>query len=144
MLIGEYKHAIDDKKRISLPAKFRKEVGKTVYITKGLDHCLYIYPKKGWQSMVDEIEERGVGLSDKRKISRHFLGSAQEVTVDSLGRILIPEHLKSFAQLEGHVVFAGLLNRIEVWNEARWNEYTKKVDADVDDVADSLNSIGAI
>ena len=144
MLIGEYKHTIDDKKRISLPSKFRKQVGKTMIITRGLDKCLFVYPLAQWQEIAKKFGELGIGQADRRGLNRFMLAGATEVSVDSVGRILIPEYLKEFANIKTKVVFAGVYNRIEIWDEASWTKYTNKVMKEADDIAEKLGDIGAL
>jgi MraZ protein len=144
MLIGEYKHKIDDKKRISLPIKFRKSLGKKIIITKGLDGCLFIYSEKEWAKISEKIADLGMGQADRRSFNRYMLSGASEVELDSVGRILIPENLIKEADIKSNVIFAGVFNRIEVWDENRWEAYKLKVFKDVDSVAEKLGDIGAI
>jgi MraZ protein len=143
MLIGEYTHSIDDKNRMSLPIKFRKEVGKKVVITHGLDNCLFLYPLKEWQKISEKLANLSMGQSDSRGFNRFMLAGATEVDIDSVGRMLIPEHLKGFAGLSDAVVCAGVHNRIELWNKERWTEYKKKIVAEADALAQKLGEIGA-
>lgn len=144
MLIGEFKHKVDDKKRISLPIKFRKEVGKKIIITRGLDNCLFLYPLKEWSNISEKLGGLGMGQSDTRGFNRFMLAGAAEINVDSVGRILIPDHLKDFAGIKGNVIFAGVHNRVEIWNEKTWNDYKTKVLKDADQMAEKLGDIGAI
>jgi MraZ protein len=144
MLIGEYKHTLDDKKRISLPSKFRKEIGKSIVITHGLDQCLFLYPIKEWEKISQKIGELGMGQADRRGFNRFMLSGASEIEVDGVGRILIPEHLRSFAKIKSKVVFAGVYNRIEIWEEKSWNTYKAKVMKSADDMAEKLGDIGAL
>jgi MraZ protein len=144
MLIGEYIHTIDDKKRISLPSKFRKQVGKKVVVTRGLDQCLFMYPIDEWREISKKIGELGMGQAERRGFNRFMLAGAAEVSVDSVGRILIPEHLREFAGVTSKVVFAGLYNRIEVWDEKLWETYKQKVMKSADDIAEKLGDIGAL
>lgn len=144
MLIGEYKHTIDDKKRISLPSKFRKQVGKKVIVTRGLDKCLFLYPINEWKEISKKFGDLGLGQADRRGLNRFMLAGATEVSVDSVGRILIPEYLKKFANIKSKVVFAGVYNRIEIWDETSWNRYTNKVMKEADDIAEKLGDIGAL
>lgn len=143
MLIGEYIHTIDDKKRISLPSKFRKEVGKKLVATYGLENCLSLYPVKEWQKISADIAKGGMLKSDWREFNRFMFGGAQELEVDSLGRILIPEYLREFAKVEEKAVFIGVHSRIEVWNEKKWTEYKKRVTAGADGLAEKLSQTGA-
>ncbi len=144
MLIGEFKHSIDDKKRISLPVKFRKVVGKKLIVTRGLDNCLFLYPVKEWEKISEKLGSLGMGQSDTRGFNRFMLAGANEINVDSVGRILIPDHLISFAGIKSKVIFAGVYNRIEIWDEKTWENYKNKVLKDADQMAEKLGEIGAI
>ena len=117
MLLGEYTHTVDEKNRISLPSKFRKEVGKKIVITHGLDTCLFLYPLKEWAKIASKLSELGMGQADTRGFNRFMLAGAVEADVDGTGRILIPDFLKEFADLKNKVVFTGVHNRVEIWNE---------------------------
>lgn len=144
MLIGEYKHTLDDKKRISVPSKFRKILGKKVVITNGLDNCLFIYPIKEWEQIASKLSGLSWGTSDQRNFNRYILSSATEISIDSVGRILIPEHLKKTARIKTKVVFAGVYSRIEVWDEQTWEKHKEGVAKKADEVAERLGEIGAI
>src|SRR5579872_1662070 len=135
MLIGEYVHSLDEKNRISLPIKFRKEVGKKVVLTHGLDNCLFLYPLSEWKKISEKLSGLSIGQADTRGFNRFMQAGASEVDIDSAGRLLLPEHLKTFADLgdKGQkVVFAGVHNRIELWNEGKWIEYKKRIEAQAD------------
>ncbi len=144
MLIGEYTHKLDPKKRLSLPVKFRKELGKKVVVTHGLDSCLFVYSATEWQKIAANIAELGLGQADRRGFNRFMLAGAVEVDVDSLGRILIPDFLKTFAKLDEQVVLAGVYNRIEIWNDTSWGTYKKKIQKQADGLAEKLGDIGAL
>jgi len=142
MLIGEYNHTIDPKKRVSLPSKFRKEVGKKLIMTRGLDNCLFLYPIDEWKIISEKLGTLGMGQAGTRGFNRFLLSGASEVAVDSVGRILVPDYLASFAGLKNKVVFAGVYNRIELWNEKEWTEYKKRIEKDADALAEKLGAIG--
>jgi len=144
MLIGEFRHTIDDKKRISLPASFRRELGKKLIITKGLDSCLFAYTLSGWGKISAELEKLPMTQSAARSFSRFILGSAFEVEVDAMGRVLVPDHLKDFADLKSRVVIVGLNGRIEIWDERKWKENIDKVEKQADVLAERLNEIGIL
>ena len=144
MLIGEYKHTLDDKKRISLPSKFRTQVGKKVVVTRGLDNCLFLYPLKEWEKISEKLGSLGMGQADTRGFNRFMLAGAVEIQIDAIGRILIPEHLRTFAKVTSKVVFAGVYNRIEIWNEKAWDNYTSQVVKNADKMAEKLGDIGAL
>jgi len=143
MLIGEYTHSADEKKRISLPSKFRKEVGKKIVVTRGLDRCLFLYPLKEWKSISKKLSELSTGTADSRGFNRFMLGGAVEIDVDAIGRILIPDFLRKFADLKEKIVFAGVGGRIEIWNEKRWSIYKARVEKQADLMAEKLGEIGA-
>lgn len=144
MLIGEYKHTIDEKNRVSLPSKFRKSIGKSMVITHGLDNCLSLYPLTEWKKISEKLGNLGFGSSDARRFNRVFLGSAVEVVVDKAGRILIPQNLRDSAKLDGKIVFTGVHDRVEIWNEGMWDEYKKNALSQADDIAQKLGDVGAI
>jgi len=144
MLIGEYTHTIDDKKRLSLPVKFRKELGKQIVITHGLDNCLFIYPQKEWGKVAEKLSGLGVGQKETRGFSRFMLGGAVEIQADSIGRILVPDFLKEFANLKDKVAVIGVHSRVEVWNQNTWNNYKKQIQKKADSLAQKLGDVGAI
>jgi len=144
MLIGEYLHTLDSKKRLSLPAKFRKEVGKKVVITRGLDSCLFMYPLSAWKEIASKLQKLPIGGADTRGISRFFLSGAVEADVDGAGRILMPDFLKDFADLKSRVVLAGVSDRIEIWNEKNWEEYKRRIEKNADQISQTLGDLGIL
>ncbi|MCI5051000.1 MAG: division/cell wall cluster transcriptional repressor MraZ [Candidatus Pacebacteria bacterium] len=144
MLIGEHTHTLDSKKRLSLPSKFRKELGKTVVITKGLDSCLFVYSTKEWKKFSEKLGELSMGQGDTRAFTRYFMGGAAEVDIDSAGRILIPDFLKDLAHLQTKVMVVGIGTRVELWDEERWNTYQSELEKKADLVAEKLGDIGMI
>ena len=143
MLIGEYTHTLDDKKRVALPAKFRHEMGKRVVITHGLDNCLFVYPLSHWGGIAGKLASLPLGQADTRGFNRFMLAGAVETEVDSLGRILIPDFLKEFAGLADRIVLAGVHTRVEIWNEAKWIAYKARVRNQAGALAEKLGEIGA-
>lgn len=144
MLIGEYLHTLDSKKRLSLPSKFRKEVGRKVVVTRGLDTCLFMFPQKAWENIARKVSNLPVGQSDTRGMSRFLLAGAVETEVDSAGRILIPDFLKEFANLKSRVVLAGVSDRVEIWNEKAWDEYKRRIERKADEMAQTLGDLGIL
>lgn len=144
MLIGEYTHNIDAKKRLSLPSKWRKELGKNVVVTRGLDNCLFIYPLKEWQKITEKIGQLPLGQADTRGFTRFFLSGAVETEVDTVGRILVPDFLKEFAGLTARVVLAGIHDRVEMWDEKRWTEYKHRIEEQADQLAEKLGEVGVL
>ncbi len=144
MFIGEYRHTFDSKNRISLPAKFRKELGPSVVVTRGLDRCLFVYPKAAWKKQAERIAVHSTGGAAGRGLSRLMLAGAVEADVDSAGRILIPDYLRTFATLKEKSVVAGVNDRVEVWDEGAWAAYTQAIERDADQFAESLGAQGAL
>ncbi len=144
MLIGEFIHTIDEKNRISLPAKFRKEMGKDLVITPGLDNCLFVFTKKEWQKISEKLSNFSMLSSDNRSFNRFMFGGATEVSVDSIGRILIPDFLKDRVSLKTKAALVGVQNRLEIWNEKVWTEYKGRVEKQADALAEKLGGVGVI
>jgi MraZ protein len=144
MLIGEYEHSLDEKKRVSLPKSFRAAMGKKVVMTRGLDNCLFIYPQKNWEKVASRLQELSFTQADTRGFNRFILSGAVELEVDGAGRILIPEHHKQFAGLRRSVVFAGVSDRVEVWDSSRWKTYKAHIEKDAERMAEKLGEIGAL
>ena len=144
MLIGEYKHTLDPKKRLSVPSKWRRDLGTSLVVTRGLDNCLFVYPLPEWQKITDKIGELPLGSADTRSFNRFFLSGAVEVEVDSVGRILVPDFLKEFAGLDSKVVMSGVHNRIEIWDETKWTEYITRVELQADSLAEKLGAVGVL
>lgn len=150
MFIGEFTHTLDDKKRLSLPSKFRKELGKKVIITHGLDNCLFMFTLPQWSKIAEQLGNTSIGNADSRGFNRIMLAGAVELEVDTAGRILIPDFLRQYIGVNGtedknsKLVFAGVHTRIEVWEEKKWKSYKEKILKQADSLAAKLSAIGAI
>jgi MraZ protein len=140
MLIGEYRHTFDAKNRVSLPAKFRKELGASVVVTRGLDKCLWVFSKTAWKKQAEAFAKHSAGGAAGRGIARLMLSGASEAEVDSSGRVLVPDYLKAFANLSEKAVIAGVSDRVEIWDETSWTAYTASVERDADAFAETLAS----
>ncbi len=144
MLIGEYIHTLDDKKRLSLPVKFRKEMGKKIVITSGLDNCLFVFTMSQWKNISAKLSEANMLRADNRSFNRYMFGSATEIEIDSLGRMLVPDFLVSRASLKGKVAVIGVQDRVEIWNEESWNNYKNVVEKEADQLAEKLGNAGML
>ena len=144
MLIGEYTHTIDDKNRLSLPVKFRQEMGKKIVVTPGLDGCLWLFTMNQWKSISGKLGEASLLSADNRSFNRYMLGGAVEADVDTIGRILVPDFLKERASLKTKVVLIGVQSRVEIWNEKSWIEYKKVVEKQADGLAEKLGQVGIL
>ena len=117
MFIGEYQHAIDNKNRMIIPAKFREELGTKFVLTKGLDGCLYAYTMEEWKVMEEKLKKLPLTSKDARAFVRFFFSGANEVEPDKQGRVLIPQNLLEYAAIEKEIVSIGVSTRIEIWSE---------------------------
>jgi len=138
MLIGEYKYNLDEKKRLTLPSKFRAILGKKAVITKGMDGCLFMYSEKEWKEIALKLAKLPFSQSNARSFARVMLAGAMDVAIDSMGRVLVPDYLKEFAGLTRKVVVAGLYSRIEIWDEDNWEKYNKDNSDHIGDIAEGL------
>lgn len=142
MLIGQYQHTIDSKKRLALPVKFRGELGAKVVVTKGVENCLIVYTEKEWSEMSQKLSNLPISQSEARSFVRHLLASAMEIDLDKLGRILLPDYLKEYGGLKKDVIICGLSNRLEIWDEQKWNNYKKKAEKGVEEIVSKLGPLG--
>lgn len=142
MFIGEYSHSIDPKKRLALPSKFRGELGNRVVVTRGLDQCLFVYPMRVWETLARKLGSLPVGEAGTRSFIRLQLSGAADVELDSQGRILIPEYLKTSAKLKKEVVVVGLFNRLEVWDGEEWKKYKSHAEKQTGKIAEELGKLG--
>ncbi|HEX9608993.1 MAG TPA: division/cell wall cluster transcriptional repressor MraZ [Candidatus Paceibacterota bacterium] len=144
MLLGEYVHLLDSKKRLSLPSKFRKELGRKVVVTRGLDNCLFLYSLPEWEKISGKLGNLSFAQADTRGFNRFMLSGAVETDVDKAGRILVPEFLKEFAGLKNKIVIAGIHNRVEIWDERVWRLYKQRIEKQADEMAEKLGEIGVL
>lgn len=142
MLLGEYKHSIDEKGRVAVPAKFRNAFQSGAIVTRGLDHCLFIFSLSEWENLAKKINDLPLAQANSRAFSRLMLAGAMDVKVDVQGRVLIPDYLREYAGIKKQVVVAGVYNRIELWDETAWNEYKAKTESASDEIAEKLGELG--
>ena len=142
MFIGEYTHSVDAKKRLALPQKFRKELGATVVLTRGMDQCLFVYPMKTWKELAEKLGTMPIGEASTRSFVRLMLAGATDVTCDRQGRVIVPDYLKDYAAIGKSVIVAGLYNRLEVWDEEKWRNYKTQAERESDTIAERLGQLG--
>ena len=142
--IGEFQHNLDLKKRLAIPAKFRKELGRGAVLTRGLDRCLFLFPVSQWKVFAEKLGGMPFGKQDNRAFARLFLAGASGVDFDSLGRILIPDSLKEYAGLNKEAVIAGVFNRLEIWDMAKWSAYKNDLEKNSDKIAEKLGELGIV
>ena len=142
MFIGEYKHTLDEKGRIAIPSKFRKQLAKGAVVTRGLDTSLFLFPKEEWDKLAEKLASLPLGQSNSRAFARLMLAGAMDVVLDKQGRVVLPEYLRAYAIMKKNVVIAGLFTRLELWDETKWETYKKKVEGDANAVAEKLGELG--
>lgn len=142
MFIGEYSHAIDEKGRVSVPAKFRTRLREGAVLTRGLDGCLFLYAAQEWGSIAERIAQLPFSQKKSRAFARLMLAGAWDTSLDSQGRVMVPEYLRTYAQLGKHVTITGLYNRIEIWDEDAWQQYRAATEAASEDIAEGMASLG--
>jgi MraZ protein len=142
MFIGEYHHALDDKGRVQIPVKFRDALKTGAVVTRGLDRCLFIYPKKDWEEMALKLSKLPIAKANSRAFARLMLAGAMELEVDKQGRGSLPEYLRKYANLKKVVVVAGLYNRLELWDRDAWERYRSGTERQSGDIAEALSELG--
>lgn len=142
MFIGEYQHSIDEKGRVAIPVKFRNLLKKGAVVTRGIDNCLFLYPKEQWQKIAGKLANMPVSQAKARAFSRLMIAGAMEADFDNQGRISLPEYLRSFAGLKKKAIVAGLYDRLEIWDETNWNKYKENSEKESAAIAESLSELG--
>lgn len=142
MFIGEYQHSLDSKGRIIVPAKFRDELGETFIMTKGLDNCLFVYPKSEWKILEEKLKTLPLTRKDARAFVRFFFAGASECELDKQGRILIPSNLREYCKLDKDAVVIGVSNRVEIWSKVEWDSYNDDDDLSYENIAEKMIELG--
>ncbi len=142
MLLGEYRHNVDAKGRVSVPSKFRSDLGQSFVVTKGLDNCLFIYSKTEWETFENKLKTLPLTNQDARTFMRFFFAGATEVEVDKQGRINIPQVLREYANITKDVVIVGVATRAEIWDSENWDKYTSSDSLNVSQIASQMSNLG--
>ena len=139
MFMGEYHHSIDAKGRIIIPAKLRDDLGENIIVTRGLDGCLFLYPKEQWDNIINKYKDLP-DTKDKRQFLRIFLSGATTCEYDKQGRINIPKPLASYASLIKDCIIIGSLEKLEIWSKEKWEEFIVSNEENMSEIADNLFS----
>lgn len=142
MLLGEYSHNLDAKGRVSVPAKFREDLGHTFIVTKGLDNCLFAYSKEEWKTFEEKLKNLPLTNMSARNFIRFFFSGATECEIDKQGRINIPQNLREYASLSKDVYIIGVSTRVEIWDKEKWDNYTSPENMDLDEIANQMSNLG--
>lgn len=138
MFLGEYQHSIDDKGRIIIPAKFREALGSDFIITRGLDNCLFVYPRSEWTQLEQRLKSLPSMAANARAFSRLLFAGASECEWDKQGRVNVPSHLREYAKLEKECTVIGVSTRVEIWNKTLWEQYSKASQESFNEIAEKL------
>ncbi|HEU5211373.1 MAG TPA: division/cell wall cluster transcriptional repressor MraZ [Gaiellaceae bacterium] len=139
MLLGEHEHTIDEKNRLTLPARFREELGAGVVVTRGLDECLNVFAREEWERVVGrQLDALDPFSREAREMERYYYSGAVEVEIDRQGRVMIPAPLSTYAKLGREVVVAGVRNRLEVWDREAWRKQRDEFEGSAEHVAERL------
>jgi len=142
MFYGEYEHSLDRKSRVIIPAKFREAFKdhyvEKFFVTRELDGCLFLFTEEEWKKQEQKFKSLSFTKKEARKFNRLFFSGASEIICDNQGRILIPQYLKDYAQIQRDVIIIGVSNRIEIWDKARWKEIYEATRDTFEDTAEKL------
>jgi mraZ protein len=138
VFMGEFHHTLDNKGRIIIPAKFRKSLGESFVITRGMDGCLFGYPMLQWEKLEAQLDKLPLTKKDARAFTRFFYSAAAEVEFDKQGRINLSASLVGFAKLTKNCVIVGVSDRIEIWDEQRWNEFSQEAEDNFEEISEKM------
>jgi len=142
MFLGEFSHTIDDKGRLTIPAKFRDELESGVVITRGLDGCLWAYGRSEWEALAEKIAKLPTTNPAARNFSRFVFSSAFDSIPDRQGRILLPQNLRDYAGIQNETIVIGVKSKLEIWNPAKWSEVVTTVEQDTEAIVAQLQDLG--
>lgn len=142
MFLGEFQHTLDDKGRLTIPARFRDGLGERFIVTRGLDNCLFAYPASEWQVLESRLKSLPLTKADARAFVRFLFSGAAECELDKQGRVMVPAPLREHARLDKDVVVIGVSNRVEIWSKDRWEGYVEQAEQSFEDIAENLEGLG--
>ncbi len=142
MFLGEFSHTIDDKGRLTIPARFRDELEGGIVITRGLDGCLWAYPRVEWERLAEKIAQAPSTNQAVRNFVRFMFSSAFDSIPDRQGRVIIPQNLREYAGIDNEATVIGVMNRVEIWNPGRWTDVFSKVEEDPEAIVAQLQELG--
>jgi MraZ protein len=142
LLLGEFEHTIDDKGRITVPAKFRGRLSAGLVVTKGIDPCLWLFPMDVWEDLSENIRKLPLTDPRAREFRRQLFGTASDSIPDKQGRVILPPYLRGYAEIDDQAVIIGLHDHCEIWNPARWRERQERSDGNPDARAEQFANLG--
>lgn len=142
MFLGEYQHSLDSKGRITIPSRFREQLGEKFIATKGLDNCIFLYPVDEWQTIEEKLRSLPFTKADVRSFVRFFFSGAAELELDKQGRTVLPVNLRDYSDIDRDVIVIGVGGRIEIWSVEKWAKYTENAGSSYEEIAESLVDLG--
>ncbi|HHT72657.1 MAG TPA: division/cell wall cluster transcriptional repressor MraZ [Firmicutes bacterium] len=142
MFMGEYQHTLDAKGRLIVPAKFREGLGVGGVLTRGLDNCLFLFPREEWQALEEKLKSLPLTKAGARQFVRFLFSGATDCELDKQGRIAVPQNLRDYAEIEKEAVVIGVSNRVEIWSKARWESYIEEAEESYEAIAESIVDLG--
>lgn len=142
MFLGEYQHSLDNKGRITVPAKFREQLGDRFVVTKGLENCIFLYPFQEWQVIEEKLKTLPFTRADVRSFARFFFSGASEMEIDKQGRAVLPSSLREYASIDKDIIIIGVGTRAEIWAAEKWEKYIDSAEESYEDIAASLVDLG--
>ncbi len=142
MFMGEYRHSLDAKGRLIIPAKFREDLGDAAVVTRGLDNCLFLFPQQEWNILEGKLKTLPLTKADARQFVRFFFSGAAECDQDRQGRIMLPQNLRDYGRIDKDVVVIGVSNRIEIWSQERWDKYMDEAEQSYESIAENIVELG--
>ena len=142
MFMGEWQHTLDSKGRLIIPAKFREQLGERFIVTRGLDHCLFVYPPSEWSILEEKLKSLPLTQGDARRFVRFLFSGATECELDKQGRITLPGNLRDYAKLEKDVMVIGVSNRVEIWAKESWDDYVEEASTSYEEIAEKIVDLG--
>ncbi|NLJ39264.1 MAG: division/cell wall cluster transcriptional repressor MraZ [Candidatus Atribacteria bacterium] len=142
MLLGQYRHSVDNKGRLIIPNEFRKDLSNTLYITKGIENCVFVFSETTWQVIAGKVASLPMTKKAGREFARIFFANASEETIDAQGRITIPRHLREYAGIDKKVVTVGVGERMEIWSELVWDQHASEVEGKYENIVENIMDTG--
>ncbi|MCL4458319.1 MAG: division/cell wall cluster transcriptional repressor MraZ [Chloroflexi bacterium] len=140
--MGEFEHTVDDKGRLSIPAKFRAKFAGGLVLTRGLDRCLFVYTASDWETLAEKIGSLPLTNPEARVFARMMFSGAADLQIDGQGRIMLPAYLREYAGITNTVVILGVNTRLEIWDKENWRTMRIKVEEEGGFIAEHLASLG--
>lgn len=141
MFLGEFEHTIDDKGRLTIPARFRDELADGIVITRGFDKCLWAYTRSEWERLAEQIAKMPSAHRPSRNLARFLFSSAFDSSPDKQGRVLITQPLRDYAEIENETVIIGVMNRIEIWQPQHWSDIINEVEQSPEAIIEQLDGL---